>query len=126
VPDEPLEHRGMALGLLGRHRLNPATYVLPSNEALKRAAQAGLGLALVPERAARLELGLGLLVHVRVRERLPAFDWVLLRPERAPRSEPAERLLAWARGPEARSALERAEQAPRDGARPALALSGAS
>jgi DNA-binding transcriptional LysR family regulator len=107
VPDEPLEHRDLVLALFGRHGLNPATYALPSNEAVKRSAQAGLGLALVPARVARLELEIGLLVEVAVRDRLPTFEWLALRPEGAPRSEPAERFLAWARGPSARAALER-------------------
>jgi LysR family transcriptional regulator, low CO2-responsive transcriptional regulator len=105
LPDESLEHRAIALGLFGRHRLAPPAYILPSNAAIRSAAQAGLGLALMPERVARLDLQLGLLVEVPVRDRLPLFEWFSLRAESAPRSEPAERFLEWLRGPEAERAL---------------------
>jgi DNA-binding transcriptional LysR family regulator len=124
LPGDPLEHTEMAHALLRHQRLNPSAYSLPSNEALVRAAQAGLGIALVPRRAAASALEHGLLVSLRVRERLPTFEWLALRPEGAPRSEPAERFLAWVRGPVARAALERGEVATRDGTHALRALTG--
>lgn len=106
LPGDPLEHRDLALGVLGRRGLGPSTFTAGSNEAIKRAAEAGLGVALVPERAVRLELDLGRLVEIPVRDRLPAFEWLALHAAGVELGEPAERFLAWLRSAEARAALE--------------------
>ncbi|HET9104279.1 MAG TPA: LysR family transcriptional regulator [Solirubrobacteraceae bacterium] len=74
---------------LARHGLNPRILTLGSNGAIRQAVGLGLGVALQSQCAVALELELGRLATVAVREALPRRAWHITHPQVGPVSGPA-------------------------------------
>jgi DNA-binding transcriptional LysR family regulator len=101
--------RTMTEDFLASHDLRPEVLTLGSNGAIKHAARAGLGISLQSRAAADLELALGLLATITLRERLPERRWYALRSATGPVRQPVEAFLAFISSQEARLAIERGQ-----------------
>jgi len=94
--EEGAATRADADELLARHELRPDVLTFASNQALKAAVRAGLGIGLQPRASIGAELASGALLRLPVSEPLPSREWYLLTPAAAPVREPIERFLQWA------------------------------
>jgi DNA-binding transcriptional LysR family regulator len=110
VREEGSGTRTMTEEILAANGMDPPVLTLGSNGAIKQGARAGLGVSLQSRLATRLELELGLLTTIEVRPPIPLRHWYLLRPEHGPMRAPVEEFLAFARSPEARRAIESAQE----------------
>lgn len=110
VREEGSGTRIMTEEVLAANDMDPPLLTLGSNGAIKQGARSGLGVSLQSRLAMRLELELGLLTTIDVRPPLPLRHWYLLRPAHGPTREPVREFLAFARSPEARQAIESAQE----------------
>ena len=100
--------RAMTEEWLATHDLRPEILTLGSNGAIKEGARAGLGISLQSRLAAELELDLGLLSTIPVRDALPERRWYVLRAEHGPVRPPVEAFISFLRSDEGRAAIQRA------------------
>jgi LysR family transcriptional regulator, low CO2-responsive transcriptional regulator len=100
--------RAMTEEFLAGHGLRPPVLTLGSNGAIKQAVRAGLGVALQSRLAVELELSLGLLATIDLREPHPPRHWYVLRPARGPVRPLVADFVDFVRAPAARVAVERA------------------
>lgn len=76
--------RAMCEEFLAAHGAAPELLTLGSNGAIRQAARAGLGVALISRAAVALELEHRLLGAITVRGGLPKRSWYVVRPESGP------------------------------------------
>ncbi len=88
--------------------LHPPVLTLGSNGAIKQAVRAGLGVSLQSHLAVQLELDLGLLETIDLRDPHPARHWYVLRPARGPVRPIVEAFVDFVGSPTGRRAVERA------------------
>jgi len=100
--------RTMTEEFLASNQLHPRLLTLGSNGAIKQAVRAGLGISLQSLLAVQLELDLGLLATIDVRQPLPRREWYLLGPQHGPVRPQAQQFMAFVRSEHGRHALERA------------------
>jgi LysR family transcriptional regulator, low CO2-responsive transcriptional regulator len=96
---------------LAAHGLEPRRLTLGSNGAIKQAARAGLGVALLSRAAVELELALGLLNVIHLRGGLPQRSWYIVRAAVGPVPPAVEAFMAFVESPAARHALARSRAA---------------
>jgi DNA-binding transcriptional LysR family regulator len=83
---------------LAERGIAPATLTLGSNAAIKQAARAGLGVALISRAVVTEELEQGVLSEVLLRDGPPARPWYLLGSNVGPQRPPVQAFVAFARG----------------------------
>jgi len=86
--------------------LEPQTLTLGSNGAIKQAARAGIGVAFISRAAVALELQVGLLSALPVRNRPAARPWYAMYSTVGPQRAAVERFMAFAASSQAREALD--------------------
>ncbi|MGH3088215.1 MAG: LysR family transcriptional regulator [Rubrobacteraceae bacterium] len=70
--------------LLAEKGIQPPTMTIGSNGAIKQSVRAGLGVSLLPRQAVALELAMGLLKEIDLKEELPLRRWYALYPGGGP------------------------------------------
>ena len=85
--------------------LEPQTLTLGSNGAIKQAARAGIGVSFISRAAVALELEVGLLSALPVRNRPATRRWYAMCSTVGPKGAAVERFMAFAASPQAREAL---------------------
>jgi len=98
--------RAMCEEYLAGHGLAPELLTLGSNGAIRQAARAGLGVALISRVAVGLELEHGLLGLIRVRGGLPRRSWYVVRSAVGPVPDAVDLFTRFVRSQAARRALE--------------------
>ena len=101
--------RTMTEDFLAAHDLHPEALTLGSNGAIKHAARAGLGISLQARAAADLELALGSLATISLKETLPSRRWYALRATTGTLRAPVEAFLQFLATDNARLAVERGQ-----------------
>jgi len=104
--------RAIGERFLGQHDLQPQTLTLGSNDAIKKAVAAGLGVAILSSAAVAAELRAGALATVRIRGGLPEAEWYLLWSAVGAMRPPVEEFISFVQSDAGRSALEAATVDP--------------
>lgn len=104
--------RSMVAGLLAEWGIKPSTMTIGSNGAIKQSVRAGLGVFLLPRQAVVLELAMGLLKELDLKEEMPARRWYALVPKDSPRRPAVETFLGFLSSREAREAIVESLEAP--------------
>jgi DNA-binding transcriptional LysR family regulator len=90
---------------LAGHELSPETVTLGSNGAIKQAVGLGLGVALQSRCSVALEVELGMLATIRLRERLPERWWYVVRSAVGPVPAEVAAFMEFVQTPAAQYAL---------------------
>jgi len=107
--------RVMTEQFLAAHDLRPRVLTLGSNGAIKQASRAGLGVSLQSRHAVALELEVGLLSKIELREDLPERKWYVLRSAVGPVRSAVSDFIDFVGSAEARRAVEASLVSPRHG-----------
>lgn len=97
--------RAFTYHLLQERGIRPSVMTIGSNGAIKQSVRAGLGLGLLPRQAVSLELEMGLLTELDLREELPLRHWYALVPAQAQRRPLVEEFLGFLKEDAARRAV---------------------
>jgi LysR family transcriptional regulator, low CO2-responsive transcriptional regulator len=99
--------RALVEEFLAGRGIEPTLLTLGSNGAIKRAARAGLGVALQSRAAVELELELGLLGTISPRGGRPERRWHVVRSAVGPMRDDVQAFMTFCSSPAARRALAR-------------------
>lgn len=97
--------RTFTQNLLQEKGIRPSIMTIGSNVAIKQSVRAGLGVGLLPRQAVLLELTMGLVRELDLREELPLRRWYALCPKDSPRRPVVETFLQFLMGAAARQAV---------------------
>lgn len=97
--------RIFTLNLLSEKGIKPVTMTIGSNGAIKQCVRAGLGISLQSRHAVAMELAMGMLSEVDLKEEIPRREWYALYPAQGVRSSVADTFLRFLTDSAAREAI---------------------
>lgn len=97
--------RSFTENLLVDKGIRPSRMTIGSNGAIKQAVRAGLGISLQSRQAVALELGLGVLSQLDLKDSLPGRKWFALYPKESPKRQTVKTFLKFLKSDVAMEAI---------------------